>query len=343
MQMAAAYLQWKPSRLRIGILGSQTTFSIPIQFADKPENVNKFSGNRLTHTSADWKWLYGRMYLFGEVGYEWQKKATALTAGMQVQAADGLLWIIQFRNITPKWYAPYSQPFSETGREGERGIYLGLNWQLPKHFNVAFYADHFQYTWLRSNLNRPGTGRDYMLQLNFVPRSISTYVRFRFQERLRTLSSEETIKPAAMETRVTARWHATYNINQQIALQTRIEWAESKHETTSNGFLGFVGTRIYLTKKWQLRLRYILFDTQCFSSAIYAYEDDLPYSFTVPAYFNTGSKWYVLASYKINSAIECWVRISDVVYPDLTSLGSGNDLISEGRRTEIKAMMRFTF
>lgn len=343
IKTGGAYLQWKPSRFRIGLLTNATQFSIPIQFSDRLENAKRFSGSNLMHNSLDFKWLYGRMFVFGELGHEWTQNTTAFTGGLKVMAADELQWTVQFRHLSTAWFAPLSQPFSETGGAGERGLYVGLNWQISSRFTLAAFADHFQYLWVRTNTNKPGNGRDYMAQLNFTQNRLNMYVRSRFQERLRTLPGDEIIRDSDMQKRSTLRWHTSYTINRKWVMQSRVELAFSQLDRQTSGSLFFLGLRYNPTLKWQFRARYTLFDTQDFSSAIYAFEADLPFNFSVPGFSNKGSRWYIMATYKVLRHVELWLRVADTFYPDLSTLGSGSQQIEGGRRTTVKAMVRWAF
>ncbi len=344
IMMTGVHLQWKPKRLRLGFLANKTSFKYPIFFQDRIENVNKFSGNKLLHTSADWKWLYGHIYFFGEFGYEWQMGASALTTGMQVKAADGFQFTVHYRHFSPNWYAPYSQPFSETGREGEQGAYFGINWQLPHRLSVGAYADFFKYLWQRTELTRPGLGKDFMVQLNYAPELWSTYFRVRFQGRERKIASNQTIATNNFLERLGLRWHATFSVTDILALQSRIEWATVQHQSApQNGLLAFLGASFKLHNKWQLKMRYTLFDTENYATAIWAYEDDVPYSYSVPAYYNNGTKWYAMVTWQARKNMELWFRIADLNYNNQTTIGSGYDLINSAHRTEIKALLRITF
>jgi len=344
IQITGTHVLWKPTRLRLGFSAINTQFKFPLQPANQPENSQRFAGSELMHTSLDWKYLYGRMFFFGEVGYEWLNERTAVTAGMQIQAADALQYVVQYRLLQSGWYAPFMAPFSETGRDGEQGVYLGLNWQLPNNLRLALFADHFQYEWLRSTLNKPGNGADYMAQLNYQPYNFAAYVRVRYQIRPETFAGTETIREAADTKRLSVRGHTNIPVTAALNLQLRAEWVNFTHaDRHENGLLSFVGIGWRMADKWQLKARYTLFDTKSFASAIWAFEDDVPYSFTVPAYFYTGSKWYAVLSWQALQNMELWLRISEAWLPTQSSLGSGLDQIPTNRRTEIKVMLRMNF
>lgn len=344
LQMQGANIIWKPTRFRLGATVLRTTFMHPILFADRPENILRFSGNELLHTGAHWAWLYGRMSFFGELGREWHTQSQAITTGIQIQAFDALQYVVQFRHISPKWFAPYSAPFSETGREGEQGFYIGLSWQLPKQIKINFFADHFQYLWLRNNLNKPGTGTDYMLQATRSDYTFGMYVRGRYQHKLANVSGISTIANTDFANRLSLRWHGTYTVTPATRLQLRVEWVDFSQDLAhENGILAFIGINQHIAEKWQIKARYILFDTKSYASAIWTFEDDLPYTFSVPANYNQGTRWYVVATYQPTQKIEIWLRLANTNYLNTTSIGSGYDAIMGNQRTEFKTMVRVSF
>ena len=340
LQIMGVYTQWRPQRLRLGLNAVYTQLGYPLIPADRIENAKRFAGDKQLHTSLDWKYLYNRLFFFGEAGFEWQSKRAAATAGLQVQAADALQWVLQYRYLAPGWFSVYNAPFSETGRDGEQGVYLGLNWQLPQNLSLAVFADHFQYEWLRSNLNRPGNGSDYMVQLNYMPRAINTYVRVRLQRRPRTVSGDETIRTAADVQRLSARWHMNLPLTTKLSLQLRAEWVDYRQLTDhQKGLLTYMGVNWRPADKWQIKARYSLFDTDSYDAAIWAYEDDVPYSFSVPAFYENGAKWYVVVLWQVHQNTEVWLRLADAYSTSLDVYASS----IATRRTELKLLLRFSF
>jgi len=144
--------------------------------------------------------------------------------------------------------------------------------------------------------------------------------------------------------RIAVRWHISLPVNRIFTLQSRIEWVASQHDATpEQGVLAFIGGKLQLKEKWQLKFRYTIFDTKSYASAIWAFEDDVPYSYSVPAFYQNGSKWYAMLTWQARNNVEFWLRISDLSYQNATTIGSGNDLILSSNRTEIKALVRVSF
>lgn len=94
---------------------------------------------------------------------------------------------------------------------------------------------------------------------------------------------------------------------------------------------------------WSLTARYALFDTDTFDERIYAYENDVLYAFSVPAYYYKGSRAYLLFRYQASRRLECWLRYGMTWFANTNSLGSGLDEITGDTRSEIKVQVRVKF
>jgi hypothetical protein len=193
-------------------------------------------------------------------------------------------------------------------------------------------------------LNQLGQGADYMAQLNYLPLNFNSYVRFRYQIRPQNITSDLPIRDAAPVNRLSVRWHNVLPVTHSFSIQLRAEWVQViQQQQRETGLLLFAGISYSINEKWRIKARYSLFDTESFDGAIWAYEDDVPYSYTVPAYFENGTKWYAVITYHLSSNTEIWLRIADTHYPNLEKLGSGLEQLATNRRTELKVLLRFNF
>jgi hypothetical protein len=87
------------------------------------------------------------------------------------------------------------------------------------------------------------------------------------------------------------------------------------------------------------RLAY--FDTESFNARIYAFENDVLYAFSFPAYYYRGMRMYANIRWDITRSISVWLRVSNLFYHDRDEIGSGMELIDAKNRTDIKAQVRF--
>ena len=98
-----------------------------------------------------------------------------------------------------------------------------------------------------------------------------------------------------------------------------------------------------LFSKISFTSRYVLFKTPTYDSRIYAYENDVLYGYSIPAYYGKGSKIYLVAKCNIIHNLDYWLLIAQTTYTDRMVLKSGWDEIEGNKMTEIKLQLRYKF
>jgi hypothetical protein len=78
------------------------------------------------------------------------------------------------------------------------------------------------------------------------------------------------------------------------------------------------------------------FETGGYNSRIYAYENDVLYSYSIPAFFDKGYRYYFNINYDLKRNLSIWVRWAQTINSDKTTIGSGLDEIPGSHRSEIK-------
>ena len=95
--------------------------------------------------------------------------------------------------------------------------------------------------------------------------------------------------------------------------------------------------------KLSVVLRYALFDTDSYDERIYAYENDVLYAFSVPAYYYKGSRFIVLLKFEPARYITLWLRFTNTYFNNIQIIGTGLDQIDSNNRSEIKVQLRIKF
>ncbi len=90
-----------------------------------------------------------------------------------------------------------------------------------------------------------------------------------------------------------------------------------------------------------LTLRYALFDVNGFDARIYAFENDVLYSSSIPFFNDRGSRYYILTRIKATRWLDCYLRFARTHFSNRETLGTGLDLIEAPHRSEIKVMLRW--
>lgn len=90
-----------------------------------------------------------------------------------------------------------------------------------------------------------------------------------------------------------------------------------------------------------LRLQY--FETDNYDSRIYAYENDVLYGFSIPAFSDKGYRYYTNINYDFSKKLSVWLRWAQLIYLNRNTVGSGLDEIQGNRRTEIRMQLIWKF
>ena len=90
-----------------------------------------------------------------------------------------------------------------------------------------------------------------------------------------------------------------------------------------------------------MRLQY--FETNGYNSRLYAYENDVLYSFSIPVFYDKGYRYYLNINYDINSKLSVWIKWAQTIYKDKNLIGSGLDEIKGSFKSEIKLQAMYKF
>jgi hypothetical protein len=129
-------------------------------------------------------------------------------------------------------------------------------------------------------------------------------------------------------------------------LRARAEavWYDRDGDEAEQGFMVYTDFNYKpMLKRLSLNLRLQFFETDGFNSRIFAYENDVLYSFSIPPLSGKGFRWYTNINYDITRNISLWFRLARSYFPDQTSVGSGLDEIPFNHRTDYRAQIRFMF
>ena len=95
--------------------------------------------------------------------------------------------------------------------------------------------------------------------------------------------------------------------------------------------------------KFSFTSRYVLFNTPDYDNRIYAYENDVLYGYSIPAYYGKGNKIYLFAKYNVIRNLDFWLRIAQTTYSDKEVLKNGWDEIAGNTMTEVKLQLKYKF
>lgn len=324
--------------LKIGLNGIGHQFSLPLQKRDEPYNYYALSGKSWMNGSIDYSYTYKNVHLFGEVGAD-KHFSKAILSGALISLDPKADLSLVYRNIQKQYQLLFGNAFTESVMpSNEKGLYTGLALRPLNTIQINAYADFFSFPFIRYRIDAPGRGRDYVLHVSYKPSKIfEMYLRYRNE--VKNLNAKnETFNYAELKSRQNVRLHFLNNISKSFQVKGRVElnWFNRKAADREEGFLTYLEGSYSGFQKWSANTRVQYFETGGYNSRIYAYENDVLYSFSIPPFFNKGFWYYFNANYDLTKHISVWIRFAQSRFKDRESIGSGLDKIERNSRSEVK-------
>lgn len=346
---AGGHVRYTQDRFQFGMTGAYTRYSGNISGSSllyrqfEPFSQSFFVGG------FDYQFLIRNIIGFGEVSSR-SDGGNAMLHGAIISLDPKLDVSVFQRSYSPSYSNPRGNAVGESSRNtNESGIYFGLSSKFDTKWTFNGYMDLFKFDWLRFRTDAPSNGKEYFAQLEFKPsRTFSAYARYRFEDKYENVSgTEQATTPIDVLHRQWYRLNWQYTLNKTLSLRNRLEMVSVTLPNGENerGYLMYQDI-VYKPKwpaKYQFKLRYALFDTKSYNSRIYAYEHDVQYSFSVPAYYFRGSRFYLIAGYDFARWGDITARVSQTYYSNQKENGSALNTIEGPTRTEVKVQVRVKF
>lgn len=355
MYNAGGSFGYKSRRFSLSANAFYTHLSAALNPSDVPYNMYRFSGSNALNVSIDYKFLWRNFNFFGETAMS-DNGGIATINGAIVTLDKNMFLSIAHRNYSARYQTtPFSAAFAENSQPvNENGLFLGLLLKPIKGWEITAYADIYRGNWLRYKTDGIGYGHDYLAQVTWKPvREMEMYARYRFESK--KLNAPNNITPTDYlddNERSGFRYQIDYKLTKTVRLRSRVEWSwyDGGSDELNSAHLGEKGFMVMqdiilkpLSSPFSMAARFALFDTDSYNSRIYAYENDVLYQFSIPPFYYKGSRAYIMVRYRVMRGVDVWLRYAQTFWANQQEIGSGNDLINGSQRTELKAMVRFSF
>lgn len=339
---------YRYERLQLGINAVYTNFKYPFTHSLEPYNKYAILGNRFGNYSITYSYGYRNIHFFGEAAFGFSS-AKAFVSGLIASLSSSVDIALLYRNISPAFQAIHASAFTEgAAPENEKGFYAGISLRPGPGFSVDAYTDVYRLPWLRYQVNAPSSGCDYLLQFGYRPdKKVAFYMRYHREAKAVKGGAESVAMPYVIsQVRKNWRIHVTYQAASEIELRSRVEMNWETRETShrGQGFLFFTDL-LYKPrlKPYSTSLRFQYFETDGYDSRVYTYETDVLYSYSVPAFYDKGLRYYINISYDLRKNLSLWARFSQTVFSGKTLIGSGLDAINGSHKTEVKLQVLYIF
>ncbi|MCX2739618.1 ComEA family DNA-binding protein [Pontibacter anaerobius] len=341
----SAQYQSSDKSFSAGVTALGTHYSSSIQKAGAPYQRFEFGGTHNYNLGANYSYTFQNVYLFGE---------TAMSKSGGIGSINGLLANLSnkvelsmlYRYYARDFHTFYGSAFGEsTHNINEQGLYTGIKIKPMPKWELTAYYDRFTFPWLRYLVDAPSQGDEYLLRLYFKPnRQSSLYAQMRHESKGRNLSGNTTaLDYVAQAERRNYLLYFETSPTRTLNLKSRVQFGTYEQESPQQtGY--FISQDVNFTfDKIRLSTRYALFDTDSYDTRQYAYERDVLYAFSIPAFSGKGTRFYTLLQFRPLRDLDVWVKYSLTHYRNQDTIGSGLELIEGPSRSDVKVQVRYKF
>jgi DNA uptake protein ComE-like DNA-binding protein len=338
-------IKYKSDGWHAGINAIHFNFSSPVQKRPEPYNLYAISGKSHSNFSFDYSCTYRNLHLFGEAATD-KDFNKVLVSGALLSVDPRVDLSIFYRNISPAFQSINGNAFTEnTYPANENGIFTGISIRPAAAWRLDAYLDIFKFPWLKYLVDAPSRGKDFLAQLTYSPnRQLEIYTRYRSETKQANLPDNTSVTNELVYL-PRQNWRTQLNIrlNPDLVMRTRTElmWYDRSGANSERGFLTFFDI-LYnpMLKNYGCHLRLQYFETDDYNSRIYAYENDVLYYYSIPAFFYKGIRYYLNINYRLTASVNFWIKWSQTVYRGRQSIGSGLDEIEGTHKSEIRCLLR---
>jgi hypothetical protein len=281
-----------------------------------PEDTYRFEGNRNSTLSAYYKAVLGKIVIYGEVSANPDKRL-AYIQGLSFRPADRLNINLLYRNYDPGFTSFHGTgPFSSSAGDNVRGIFGNFTFEAARHLFISAGCDLRYYPWVKYRCSAPSMAKSREVRIKYL---LSEKIAFEavYNYRFTMLNSQETYGTEKQENVVNNTFKGTINylLSENLTVGMRLDYKIA-------GPAGGRGWLLLEDLKYRfgeipvsIWFRYCIFKTDDWDSRLYAYENDLLYSFSIPALSGEGSRSYLMVSFKARKFIDLRIKyaVTDLI------------------------------
>ena len=323
--------------LRAGLVWSGSSFSLPVNGEnEKPEDLFKFEGKRNNIYTFYYNSLINKFLLFGEISSN-DFRNLALMQGITLRPSDRLTINFLYRNYAPGFHSFHGRgPGNSLYTSNEQGMLGNFTFEAAKHLFISAGCDLSYFPWLKYRSNSPSFARKKEIKLKYlVTENIIFDLSYNIRSSMLNHSEDKGIAHMEEISNRVLKFLVKYSPDENLLLSSCINYKVTS-PSEGKGFLMLQDVSYkFRQTPVTLWLRYCIFNTDNWDSRLYSYENDLLYTFSIPALSGEGTRSYVMVKWEVSDIAELRIKYG------LTSCLDGNSLSEH--QDELRIQFRIWF
>lgn len=320
---AGANVSLNIKNLRAGLTYSENSFSLPlINNSTELRDIYSFTGTRNSLWSADYKWLYKNIILFGEYTFNGDH-GSGFLQGLRLRPDNRLAMNFIYRHYEKDFNTLHgNSPGSGSQINNETGILANFIYEAGKNFFISGGADFYTYPWLRYRCDAPSRGKKYEFKTGYYPSDfLSIETSFNYRDNMLNNTGSEQMNKLSVINNRSVKTIIKYSPDEFINLGTRVEYKVISPSGSKGMVLSQDFNYDFKRVPVRLWLRWCIYNTDDYDSRIYLYENDMVNSFSIPAFYDEGNRSYMMIALKIFKSAELRFKygITTTIEPDVAS------------------------
>jgi len=325
-----------------GISGYYAHFDLP--FSPQPRAYNRYylRGKVAAGVSLDWFFKMKRWSLRGE-GAADRRMHLALTQTFRYDPFQDLDFVLQHRHFSPRFVAPFAKAFERGSRvANEHGLLLGAKYHY-KRCSFRTYLDLFYFPTSTYLADGASHGAEFMLQgtYRFSP-FCSLLFRYKINSRQRNIVKYDEL----LEYVSSHRFRLSAILSRpkfQLCASTDLTLAGKQTARNSFGWMASLRGTYKPSGRFSIGAFGGFFFTDDYRSACYAYEPQLLYAYSMPAFFHHGFRLAILTRVRTWNGGTLGLRYGILHYFDQDFISTGAQRINSSTKQDLSLQMVQSF
>jgi Helix-hairpin-helix motif len=344
---AGSSLSFQNRKMQLGLNAVYERLSQPLALRPALYNRYYFSGDKLLNFSADYTFHFRNFHFFGEAASS-DNGAVATLNGLLFAVDPRVEFAILDRRFPRDFQSLHSKPFAEsTIARNESGTYFGLTARPTSHWRLNAYFDLWHYPWVTFSASAPTAGNEWLVRLTYsIRKKMEAYAQLKNERKDEDLRTPEAhSRGTATRQNMQFRLHLSYKLSKNLEWRNRLDAGFSDFDGKKETGVAFYQDIIFrsINSPLSLSLRAAIFDTESYNIRFYWYENDILNTFSIPAYYGQGTRFYLNLRYRGIRHMTIEVRYARSWFPNQKTVGSGLDEIPGNTKSEVKVQLRYVF